>query len=313
MPPPTREQAIAHYQQQVADLNDEIQELRGNQHVEPHLADWRFDESELAETYLENKRLLDHHRSTPQQKSQASAKLKSALQEYFLLKQREGKAAGPESEYGEETATMLSELHKKQAEEKDAQFRLVIAYGVEAAMVNLIEDVKFFGSSVSRYDPFLAQLMHEKGSQARLSSPSTPAEQNQVVVARLTYELLSSTEEGREIADTLDSIYRYVHFLNKKHIALPREAQLFLRNSPPSSSSTPAAAPAEPSAAESSSSSPPAPASATLPSTSGPPPPRRRGPPSKKDRVGQLRRQLDSLGLSPRKRAIYRMDDEEGW
>ncbi|GAA5851485.1 hypothetical protein JCM8547_001109 [Rhodosporidiobolus lusitaniae] len=305
---------IGMLEQELAHLNSGIDDLEFDEDLEPQLGEWRFQEQELARAYVIETRPLRRATAPRKDKDQALFEQGEIVKTYRELRKQELEARSEQAPLGEEVRDQLRKLDGLEQREKEIKVQLMRLHGTEAAEENLAEDIQAF-QECTRKEPELAQLLRHYHRRGVLAAPHPGELPEAVLVARLTYELLCSTEKGREISEVIESCYRYMTYLKQEHVALPPETRLFIRGDPvPAAPSTLASQPATPYGSSASSSSPsPADTAPTAGSTIAARRPPRLRPLNKKDRLSALQHGYNSLGLSPRKQAIYSSAAQRRW
>ncbi|GAA5851467.1 hypothetical protein JCM8547_001103 [Rhodosporidiobolus lusitaniae] len=270
---------------EIAAILDELDE-----HAIEQLGEWLYDEKELAGEFLKQYRPLHRSHGSSSRKQGATAEIQEILKQYNDVCRERAQARHDGGPLGGKVARELRKMDDKERDEKQIRVRVIQLRGPEAAVEQLQKDLHYFTGTLTAQYTEMSSLMRKFRYEALTGGDSQPAK-----IARLEYQLLASKTSGKQIGETLDSIYQHITYLNGQQVALPSSAVLFLRGEAVPVSPTPPFTTTPSSSASSSSSS-----SATSA------PPERRRPPPKNDRLARLRRGLNSLAvLSPRKRAIY--------
>ncbi|GAA5851481.1 hypothetical protein JCM8547_001108 [Rhodosporidiobolus lusitaniae] len=295
---PNRSQEIKEVEEEINQLQEEIEELEDDPLIKPHWTQWRAAENALAEAYLKYRRRLDHPEATPDDQARAGAMLSGILEKFSSLKEEEAEADMEGSELGEEAAEALAALHGKTEEVMLEKHKLMTLEGPEVASEKLVNSISLFGQALGR-EPVFASLMQFLYKAAYLIRGTSQIQQQQILTARLAFELLSKTVKGHHVSELLQNIYGYITYLEQQRHALPERARTFLRHDV-SYTSAPAG------------SIPPPRIASTPPSSSSRRSSSNRRNFKKKDRLAALQHGMNEMGLSRRKQEIYGRR-EAGW
>ncbi|GAA5851473.1 hypothetical protein JCM8547_001105 [Rhodosporidiobolus lusitaniae] len=322
---------IEHFEEQIAQVGEEIEHLEQNPHVKPHWDKWRNEEVELAEDYLKYHLRLARPDTGRRQRADAENKIALVVGKYAALKNEEDEADMEGSALPEETVEGLEKLKGKMREEKELKEHIMMLRGPEAASdarTCFVEDISEYSRFLSQHS-MLASLMQTTHKEGFLMAGGRPEQQQAILHARLVFQLMSTLPQASDMGEMLEAIYRYINYLQAIHHPLPERAQNFLRLDstgrstpagyyiPPPPSHPPPASPAE---STFSASPPPSPRPGQAEFAPRRPPPRVLRAYKKRDRVSRLQRGLEedemgkkrgAAGLSERKRAIY--EGRVGW